>query len=215
MLLSPTENQLRKLLPQAHTSTVPETHGADILFATRMGLIGVQRKEVQDLIASVIDGRLSKELAQMKSLDVGILLIEGRQLWSGDNLMLGIKTRWTKAQQLGVELSAQLKGVWIVKSESLQGTIQLLSMLEDWASTDRSLLSTRTGPVSPWGHKTNRDWLYHLIQGIEGVGPKLAKVIVDKFGCPFKWVDEITPLTLTTLEGIGSVKAASIYNSLS
>lgn len=214
MLLSPTENSLRKLLPQAVTSLVPETHGADILLATRMGLIGVQRKEVKDLITSVLDGRLDKELAQMKSLDVGILLIEGRLLWSGDGLALGIHGRWTKAQQTGVELSTQLKGVWVMKSDSLQGTIEFLSLLTKWASTDRNTLSSRTGPISPWGHKTNLDWLIHLVQGIEGVGPKLAKVIVDRFGCPFQWIPEVTPLSLMTLEGIGHGRAEKIYNAL-
>jgi ERCC4-type nuclease len=187
-----------------------------VLLATRMGLIGIQRKEVTDLVASVQDGRLSKELAQMKSLDIGILLIEGRMLWTSEGTLLRDHQhgRWTRQQQLGVELSAQLKGVWIVKSDSLQGTIELLSMLQSWATTDRSLLSTRTGPVSPWGHKTNLDWLYHLVQGIEGVGPKLAKVIVDKFGCPFQWIPEVTPLSLTALEGIGHGRAEKIYKAL-
>lgn len=212
MLISPTEPvQIRRM---GQTSLKPESHGSDILLATRMGLVGIQRKEVKDLVASVYDGRLDKELSQMKSLDGAILIVEGKQLWSSDGLMLGIQSRWSRKQQIGLELSAQLRGCWTLRSGSITETIDLVLMVQDWAMKERDIISQRHGPMSPWGSRGSTDWLYHLIQGLEGVGPKLARVIVDRYGCPFKWKDDVTVEGLMTLEGIGIGRAEKIYGAL-
>lgn len=212
MLISPTEPDKIKTL--GRVSPIPEQHGADILMASRMGLIGIQRKEVQDLIASVKDGRLAKEQAQLKAVDIGVLIIEGRQLWSADGLMLNSRTRWTRAQQIGVELSAQLRGLWLIRSGSITETISLVSLLQSWASRTHQEVAQRSGPSSPWGRKGSKEWLYHLVQGIEGIGPVLAKLIVDKYGCPFKWDDAVTIESLMTIDGIGVGRAEKIISSL-
>jgi len=67
MLVAPTEPMTLKAL--GTVSLVPEDYGSDFLWASPVfGLVGVQRKEASDFVASVMDGRLDKELAQMKQL---------------------------------------------------------------------------------------------------------------------------------------------------
>ena len=73
-------------------------------------------------------------------------------------------------------------------------------------------LSRRSGPTSPWGRADNKDWLYHLVQGVEGIGPVHAKAIVDKYGCPFRW--NVTELDLMELDGVGVGKAEKWIRAL-
>ena len=214
MLISPAE-QHPKIKELGKSSPVPEQHGADILIASKMGLIGVQRKEIKDLVQSVQDGRLHKELSQLKTCDVAVLVVEGRQMWSADGLMLNLpRKRWTKSQQIGVELSAQLRGVWLNYTTSIQDTITFLCILQEWANRSHQDIPSRSGPSSKWGTTNNKDWLCYLVQGIDGVGPKLAKQIVDKFGCPFRWKDEVTAVSLMAIDGIGVGRAEKILGAL-
>jgi hypothetical protein len=88
MLISPTEPA--SLHSLGKVAWLPEKFGADILMSVGSEWIGVQRKEIADLVASVQDGRLGMQVAQMAALKQAVVVVEGRPKWTLEGeLILG------------------------------------------------------------------------------------------------------------------------------
>ncbi len=193
-------------------SALPEQFGSDFLIPCPVGMVGVQRKEIHDLIASRGDGRLARELAQMKQLDIGILLVEGRLKWTSDGQLSTSRSTWTRKQHLGLLFSIQSTGLWVNSSESLMESREYLLSLELWMmkSTHKGL-NTRPKPTTLWGNRTDKDWACHAIQSVDGVGPEVAGRIFDKFGLPFTMT--VTVEDLMTVDGIGRKRAEKIVHA--
>jgi ERCC4-type nuclease len=206
IIISPTEPLFRTL---GHVSSIPETHGCDFMFQARGRLYGVQRKEFGDFVASVMDGRLAKELGQMVQLEQAVLCIEGRPQWTEDGYWVG-PTRWNRTAHYGYLWSVRARGVWVEWTEDARETGGLVAAWEHWCNKDtHSALVARSGPPAPaWGTATNEEYVEWVLQGMPGVGPKLAHALVERFsGSPFRWKDEVTVESLTGLKGVGKVKA--------
>lgn len=213
MLISPTEPSILRSL--GTISSTPESYGVDFLFPSTVGTVGVQRKEYKDLIASVHDGRLAKELAQMKQLHLSVLLIEGSPKWSSDGVLLDTRSQWTVAQHYGVQFSVMLSGIWVNTTASLRETLLWLSVFTKWVEKEKHTgIGGRPKPSngSNWGLRGSRDWGVHVLQGFEGVGVELAGRIWDRFGLPLEWT--VTEGELGTVEGIGKGRARQIIKAL-
>jgi ERCC4-type nuclease len=214
VLVSPTEPPLLRALGKV--SLVPESYGCDFLFASPIfGLVGVQRKEIKDFVASVQDGRLAKELGQMKQLGLSLLVLEGRPTWTNDGLLTSTSTQWTVHQHLGTLWSVQLSGCWIASSQELTGTSTLISAFMRWTAKQRHTgLENRVGPLSDeWGKVGSREWGIHLLQGFKGIGPVQAAAILDHFGgLPLQWT--VDGLDLQQVDGIGKKRAESLIDAL-
>lgn len=215
MLVSPAEPEyLRRL---GTVSSTCEKVGADFLIHSPVhGAVGVQRKELKDFIASSYDGRLVKEVAQMKVLGLGVLLLEGRVQWTDDGLVLGNYSRWTRSQHLGTIWSIQLAGYWIAQTQSMAETSEWLSTFIKWTSKPRHKgMLSRPGPTvtSVWGKADNRDWGIHLLQSFPGIGADTAGAIYDHFeGVPLSWT--VSEKELKAVKGVGSGRASQLLNSL-
>src|SRR3974390_1283048 len=130
MLVSPSEPpELRALGP---TSTLCEQRGVDFLFASTLGPVGVQRKEISDLLASVYDGRLAREVAQMAALPYKVVLCEGETRWTTDGFLLSTNRGWTRSQHDGLLWSLQLHGCWLASTSDLDDTVAWLARFERW-----------------------------------------------------------------------------------
>ena len=213
MLISPAEPERLRAL--GTVSSRPELYGADFMFFANKNWVGVQRKEVSDFIASLADGRLSKEVAQLQSCDQRILIIEGQVRFTEDGEMMDrpFGQKLTKKQWKGILWSIRLKDIWVEFSEDMNDTIAILQWLEEWFKRDKhNSLERRPGPVSLWGKPSNEDYQRHLVMGLPGVGPELADRIVRKFGVPFIW--GISRDDLLTVEGIGAKKADTIWEGI-
>lgn len=212
MLVSPTEPATLRAL--GRTSSVPERYGADFLIHSPVyGAVGVQRKEISDLISSTYDGRLAKEFGQLRQLPLAVLLIEGRLVWTDDGYAMG-GSSYTKAQHQGMLWSAQSNGLWIANSEGVAGTCEWLSLFTKWTSKPRhSGFRTRPGPRSAWGKVTNREWGEWLLQSFPGIGPDVARAIYDHFGTvPLSWT--VNELDLLDVKGIGKGRARELLRAL-
>lgn len=220
MLVSPTEYHVLRLAPSDwESSSLPEKYGADYMFASEgQGLVGVQRKEIKDLVASVHDNRLSREVAQLTDgrLQLAVLIIEGQIQWTNTGQSLSHRGEWTRAMQVGLELSLQQKGIWIMYSSSLLDTIESLSLLKKWCQkTEHRLLETR--------NKTRRDGVFgtvtrresndlHFLQGLEGISVTRAKAILNHFNrLPLRWA--CTVEDMSEVPGIGKGTAAKIIEA--
>ena len=194
-------------------SPLPESFGADFLIPCPIGMVGVQRKEIHDLIASRGDGRLARELAQMKQLDIAILLVEGRLKWTSDGQLSSSRTKWTRAEHHGMLFSIQSTGTWVNSSADLGDSREYLGLLEKWLmKKDHKGINVRPKPTTLWGSRNNKDWGIHFLSGFDGIGPGVAGAIFDRYGVPFKW--SITKEDLESVPGVGPKRAAKMWSTL-
>jgi ERCC4-type nuclease len=216
MLISPTEPV--KLRAVGTTSPVPERYGADVLFdAPPVGLIGVQRKTVPDLFASVRDGRLTRGIGAMAALDVALLIIEGDLRWTvegaaePDDAGARPATSWSREAYRSLLWSVRARGVWVETTPDLAATIQIVMSLRKWASKDVHEALDRRGRPRPGG-AADGDAL-HILQGLAGIGPRTAARILDHFGAlPLTW--SVSEDELAAVPGIGKVRARRLWTLL-
>lgn len=213
MLIAPSEPKSIKILGKS--STVPERFGADVLFSTKLGMVGVQRKEISDLIASLQDGRLTKEIGQLQRCAIGMLVVEGRLKWSTDGALMGrdYGQPWTRTAHRNLLRSVQQRGIWVEATDDTGDTVVSVLELQSWANKKHDSLARRPGPQSPWGKADSREWAAWFLQGLEGVGPELAQRMVEKFGRPpLAWT--VTADDLMSIDGVGPKKAKQMMEAL-
>lgn len=213
-LISPTEP--RQIQAMGVTSSIPERLGVDILWDGRLGLCGVQRKTVSDLIASVRDGRLGKEIEQMERLTFKGFVVEGRPQWTLDGELLGDYGRWSEKQHRGVLMSVQSRGIITLHSDGHLGTIRVVEHMAEWSRkemSESSMLYRGNGRGDNWGQMTDRSTGVHFLSGIPGIGVELAGRIFDHFGrVPISW--SVTPQELMEVKGLGKKKVAQLVKVL-
>lgn len=218
LLVAPTEPAALKRV--GVSSSLPETYGVDVMWSSPvMGLCGVQRKEFRDLLASMEDGRLGKEVIQMEQLPgVKVLVIEGEGVWGNDGALLDSYAgkRVRKDGLRGYLYTLRSAGVWVETSGDLTDTIAVVQGLVRWSGreTHHALLA-RPGPTGDvkWGKIGRREWAIHLLSGFEGVGHKTAASIIDHFGkVPLQW--EVDERMLQKVPGVGKVRARQLIEAL-
>jgi len=214
MFVAPSEPRVIKSLGKV--SSIPERYGSDVWFVVSGTTVGVQRKEISDLIASVQDGRLGKECAQLQQVGRAVLIVEGRLRWTSDGLLMkdyGIP--WSRSTHRNLLYSVQSQGIWVESTEDANDTVAAVLNLQAYLRQPKHHgLLRRPGPVSPWGKATNKEWLSHFLQGLEGVGPETAENIINHFGgrCPIEW--RVTEDHLRDVKGIGPKRAKQMMEAL-
>lgn len=200
MLVSPTEP--RELRAVGTVSAVPEMYGVDYLaFVPGVGKVGVQRKEIGDFVASVRDDRLSTEVAQSRSLDLRMLIVEGTVEWTNDGVLLGPRSGFTRAQYLGILWNLQSEGFWITFTRSTTETTECLLLFTRWVAKEKhsTLTARKKPPRNMYGTRGSEDWQIHVLQSFPGVGYERARAVVEFYGgLPLEWTG-----TLTDVPGIG------------
>jgi ERCC4-type nuclease len=216
ILVSPAEHHpaIRDL---GDTSPAPESFGVDLFWLSRHGSVGVQRKAFpSDFIASVQDGRLAKEAAQMKALNVAVLVLEGHGQWTTDGVLVTqYGGRWTIDHQRAFLWSMRAEGVWVDWTDSIADTVTYIRALHRWSQSDHRSMRSRPGPAGKvWGGRPgNADWERHLLEGFQGIGPEKADAIIDHFGkAPLRW--EVTEEELCQVPGIGKGTARKLLRML-
>lgn len=196
---------------------LPERFGCDVLWMVGGSRYGVQRKEFHDLLDSVDDGRLGKEVGMMAAASVrGVLVIEGSVRWTSEGqIVTGYGRPWTREQWYGVQLAVQLEGVWVVHTASLADTMAFVRSFNNWTKKEsHGSLAARPGPKGLWGTRaTDRDWAKHLLTGFPGIGPTAADRIYEYFGrVPLKWTCD--KWQLESIKGLGPKKVAALWAAL-
>jgi ERCC4-type nuclease len=213
ILVSPTEPEKIKQLGKV--SPIPEQYGADVLFSARGQLVGVQRKAFDDFLASLFDGRLGKEITQMKRLNIAVLVIEGRPRWTLDGELIDDNRRITRNQLRSLLWTIAIgHNVAVEWTDSIDDTVNTITNLRAWAAKKKHLsVARRPGPSGPWGKATTKDWAVHFLQGLPHIGPELAERIYDTFkGVPMRWA--VGKKELTRVPGIGKQKAKVLWEIL-
>lgn len=220
-LLSPTERELKLLFGEkAISSLAPEKYGADVLIIVEgRGKLAIQRKAFpEDLLASLEDGRLARELAMLSQSEYPVLIIEGQPTWTSDgHLMQPWASRWTKTQIRNLLRSVWLAhGVQVERTDDINDTAAAVLEMESWFRKEihRSLLTRpKQTTHNSWGTSNRRDFARFLLQGFPGVGSVLAEQIFDHFGrIPLKFDCDYDELM--SVYGIGDKRAKVLLETL-
>lgn len=202
-----------------NTSTVPERYGADVIWIEPKigGMVGVQRKEFNDLLSSLADGRLAKELAQLQQCKLAILIIEGKMRWSADGRVLIHRYFKVLRSQFRSQIrSIQMRGIVVEFSDSMEDTVNLVEEIAAWASKERhdSLDRRPKAANNNWGSSSSESWLQFFLQGIPGVGPKMALDIIKYFGgtLPLTWT--VKPDEFLKIKGVGKKTLESLESAV-
>lgn len=194
-----------------------EKRGVDFLWRGVGKWWGIQRKELHDLLASLNDGRLTKEIGQMHAgITMPHLILEGRVqqtttgmlMTRGYNQPIHIETLWKRLFSLGYA------GVYVTTSRDITNTCQLIRTLYEW-SQEASHHTARTWPkpTNDWGKATNRDTQIALLSMMPGIGAKTAANILDQTPRPpLAW--NVTMEELLAVDGIGEKTATRLMRVL-
>lgn len=167
------------------------------------GIITVERKTASDFIVSIIDGRLFRQVANLKkNCDHPVLLIEGNPFQTG--------LKMSRSAIRGALLNVQT--VWklpVVSSRSLEGSVELMQTMACQFKKMSAVMSLRPG-YRPRRLCTRQ---LYLLQGFPGVGPHLAKRLLNHFGSVAA-VLAASSDTLKGVKGVGRVTAETIREVL-
>lgn len=212
LLVAPTEpKQLRAL---GKVSSVPERFGCDFLWSVKGGLAGVQRKEFRDLLASISDGRLNKEVGQMNRVVRPVLVVEGCGHWTLDGELNDQYSRITRGQLRALLYSIRDRGIWVEASDGLADTEDVVAGIVRWTRKEvHRSLAARPKPQGRWGRVDHHGWAVHVMTSFPGIGPGTAESLIQHFGgVPLAWmVDE---RELAQVPGIGPVRARRLIRAL-
>lgn len=173
IFVSPTEPLALHSLGQ--TSLIPEEHGVDILdLGSR---VGIQRKTVADLYASMNDGRLSKQVQQVQNSPIFsyvVLLLEGN--------LFTLEVPMTDEQLSMALLTIQRSGYYLVYSKNLMYTVRIVPQIFSHFRRENHDLVNRPPNIQS-------DWRLTMLQLLPGIGSVKSKRILDRMGFPFEIKD--------------------------
>lgn len=224
MFISPSEPPMIQAI--GIVSPLPEQYGVDILWNSRLGMIGIQRKQFpSDFLASTQDGRLNREYLQMKQLDIAMLLIEGIPRWTLEGELIGDTHRgkrsysWSRVQHRDYIASVQMRGIQVHSSDSLTDTVDFVNGLRVWSDKrDHHSLDQRpdkSGRLKEaaeqddvWGSISSSSYIQYLYQSLPGVGPAKAGAIYRQLGMIFRLT--VSQEELEMVPGMGKRGASMI-----
>lgn len=221
ILVSPTEHDILTILKSSQTeyriSSICESNGADLVAPTRIGLVGFQRKTLLDLKASILDGRLYRELAQLKSSPIisNSFLILEYTLTHITTTGEFTDATMPRSTLNSILIKVQLTGTFHLHSHSPADTIAtVLAAAKYISSPSAERLHRPSAPSNDWGQRGNREFAIYLLQSFPGIGPALASAIYDYFhSVPLIW--SVSQEQLMDVEGLGAKTAAKLHAFLS
>lgn len=186
----------------------------DFMLFTKSGIIGLERKAIpDDLISSLFDGRLSREIQAMREqCDICILIKHGKYTFHRDGSLKCHQGNWTREGLKNFERTIQyVEGLYIEEAEDDLALVDLIHNLQTYFDqTNHFSLKTRPGIQADWIVPSHEERLRYFYQGLPGFSTVRAKNLAQKYPNPcdlFKAsVDD-----LMTIHGIGKVLATKAY----
>lgn len=158
---------------------------------------GVERKEANDFVASILDRRLFAQVHLLKSSYAKAFIVEGR--------LSDVRSAIEPAALAGaLSYLAVLEDITVLNSDSAaQTAMQLVSMARH--ATEGLGYEIALRGAKP---KDRSSQAQYLVEGLPGIGAAAAKKLLAHFGSPAK-VLRAPPEELTVVKGIGAKMAAT------
>ncbi len=132
----------------------------------------IERKTISDFISSMINGRLLRQLEELKQFENKLLIIEGiskQEIYSDDNQK--VNSNAIRGFLLSIVLKHKIPIIFTKDSED---TAKFMDVLSRKKSKELKLNA---------GKKTldKKEQLQFIIESFPGVGPKKSKELLEKF----------------------------------
>ena len=166
------------------------------------GWLLIERKTVSDLLLSIVDGRLFRQAYKLsQSAMAALLIVEG---YFKENPALD------RRAVLGALVSLTLTfGIPLLHAQSCQETVQLMLYAAKQHQFIQHGIASRGGYHPRSLHKRQ----LYVLQGFPGVGPTLAKNLLQTFGS-LSAVFDASEAELNNVRGMGVTKAAGFSQLL-
>lgn len=162
--------------------------------------IGIERKTVNDFLNSIIDKRLLSQIIEMKRFFSScLLIIEGEE-----NIYEIRDFHPNSIRGMLATLAVDFQ-VPMISTKNIRDTAGFLEILANRLEKNRSVVSLLRKPKAP----TLKEQQEALIMSLPGVGPQLAKNLLEKFGS-VKKILSANENQLQKVEKIGEKKASQI-----
>ena len=159
-----------------------------------------ERKTLQDLATSIVDGRLFKQMVRLaKSTYKAVLILEGT---GKDAECLGVRREALQGALITISL---ILGIAVLRSMAPEETARLIV----YAARQIQSLGKAGYPRPGYRPKTKKGRQLYILQGLPGIGHERALRLLEKFGS-VEGVMRAGRDELQAVEGIGAKIADSI-----
>jgi len=135
--------------------------------------VAVERKTVDDLAASLVDGRVFDQIHRLReAYEFPILLIEGRDPYRPPGR--GVSPR----SLMGLVSSLLLSGISVIWARNARDSAEILRLMARREQIERKRrVALRRSPA-----RTLEEDMERVLASIPGIGPETAKKLLAKFG---------------------------------
>ena len=161
--------------------------------------VTIERKTSTDFLVSIIDGRLFRQAARLKSNVIyPFFLIEGNPFRTN----LKVSRSAIKGALLSIKTIFYLP---IVYSRTIEDSVDVMRLMAQQIAKHQNALQLRGG-YRP--RRLSSRQLF-ILQGFPGIGPQLAKRLLNRFGSIAE-IMTAAPESLREVDGIGTITAKKI-----
>jgi len=189
----------------------------DLLVYTSRGPIPLERKKIpDDLLASVSDGRLARELIAMREVSrFYIVILHGRFTYKRDGELVMRGRKWTKTGVTNLLRTIQyVEGAFLEYAETDEELVQVVNEVQRYFD-EKHHLSLRVRPSldSNWLKPTRTEQVRYFYDGIPGIGPIGAKSLEKKYPNPMD-LYAVGVEDIMEISGFGRTLSKGVYNFL-
>ena len=184
------EHKLIALLDKKKDTITYETEQLDIADIIISDEVAIERKEGFDFVSSIMDNRLFEQLLRLKdTYPTPIIILEGLN----DNVFNKVGMKISSIYGALAFVSYKL-GVSVIPTRNLEDTAIVIERIayREQVKNDMPLLSRK----APKG-MTIEDRRIYIIEGLVDIGPKKAKLLIEKFKTPSSVVKAIKNTNIT------------------
>lgn len=162
----------------------------------------IERKTISDFISSIINGRLLKQIEELKQFENKLLIIEGiseQEIYTDDDS--GMNANAIRGFLLSIVLKHKIP---LIFTQSAEDTAKFISVI--------SKKKAKEIPLNAKKKTLNKkEQLQFIIEGFPGIGPKKSKELLKKFGT----VQNVINAPIEDLKKILGKKAETIIDIIS
>jgi ERCC4-type nuclease len=191
----------------------------DMKLYTEAGTVGIERKKIPgDLISSVEDGRLRRELIAMREeCDHRVLLLHGVFRYNRKGQVVDNKhvLRWTETGIRNLLRTIEwVEGCFIEQARTTLELVSIVTELQSYLDTQKHFsLKGRPGIQKSWIVPTKSEHVIHFYDGLPGIAPVRAKLLMTRFPNPIE-LYEASIEDIASIKGFGIPVATQIHNFL-
>jgi Fanconi anemia group M protein len=197
-----TSEQLNNILRKRCELRMAQLEVADYLLSER---VAVERKKSSDFLQSMIDGRLFKQLSNMKeNFEISIMIIEGEELFDENRKIHPNAIRGALAS---IAVDYNIPIIWTKSALEIAEQLFMIAKREQLDEKRSIAIRGKRRVLSP-----NQEQEF-LIAGLPGISTVNTKRLLKHFGSPEK-VFAAPESELMKVEGIGEIMAKRIRTIL-